>query len=98
MKDESWDCPVCDKHHSKPSYALPGQIDYKVDPDNPGRVKFNRSEKTDYDRYSGYKDDTLIKKGSPRTGPAVNKDGYPNGLFCSHCGFEQKIIVITKVK
>jgi len=90
-QDEGWVCPVCGKEHSKPHYAFDGQIDYMIDPDTEGRVLFNRAE-----RYGGLKGDTEYKYQSNETGPAIDKDGYPRGLFCSHCGFEQEIIVIKK--
>lgn len=91
-QDEGWECNTCGKQHSKAHYAFDGQIDHMVDPDTEGRILFNRAE-----RYgAGLKGDTEFKYQRDETGPAINKDGVPNGLFCSHCGFEQEIIVISK--
>ena len=91
-QDEGWKCPGCGKEHSKAHYAFPDQVDFMKDPNEEGRVKFNRA-----DSYGdGLKGDTPYKHQKKETGPAINKDGVPNGLFCSHCGWMQEIIVISK--
>jgi hypothetical protein len=38
--------------------------------------------------------DTPTKYNLPPTGDAKTRKGDDNGLFCSHCGFEQQVIVL----
>ena len=86
---QGWKCPSCGKEHSKPHYAYRGQVDETKKPLEPGRVKFNRAETFSND----LKGDTPTKYNVPETGDKKNRKGDDNGLFCSHCGFVQKIIV-----
>ena len=94
---KKWKCPNCDKDHAKPHFAFRNQIDLSKKLGAEGRVKFNR-EGSDMD-CGQKKSDTKIQTGLPSTGPAVVK-GIPQGLFCPHCGWVQKVIPIklTKVK
>lgn len=85
-----WKCPVCDKQHSKLHYPFADQLDAKKKPDEVGRVKYGREDKYDCDSFK--------EKGKPITGPAIDKDGNPNSLFCPHCGWIEEIILIVKTK
>lgn len=89
-----WKCPKCKKEHSKPHYAYRDQIDYSKKPLEEGRVKFNRAE-----TYSdALKGDTEFKANLPPTGDEKTRKGDDRGLFCSHCGFEQEVIVCINTK
>ena len=77
-----WTCPVCQKYHSKPHFALRGQIDHSKSPQQVGRVKTLREEK--------YNDCNVM-------GEFQKKSGRLNGLFCPHCGWVEEIINIQKV-
>ena len=83
---QSWVCPVstCGHKHTKPHYSLPGQIDYSVEPDKPGRILFNRRKK-DGDSLS---DDTPIDHSKPMKGEQFDEAGFQRPLYCSHCGYE----------
>ena len=89
--DKAWDCPACGKHHSKPHYAFPDQIDYKKKPSDKGRVRFDREVECNQ-----VKGDTPEIYGVKTTGPEINEDGHPTSLFCPHCGWEETLIVIVK--
>lgn len=89
MTEQGYKCPMCDAEHHKPHYAHKGQIDYKKQPLQEGRVKFNR-----VDSYGGKKYDTSWKDDLPNTGPRRDDNGEPNPLFCPHCGWEEEIIFI----
>jgi rubredoxin len=91
----SWTCPVCGKSHSKAHYAFPRQIDKKLEPDTPGRVKFDREDKGYCESAKG---DTKKKYGNKSTGQEFDKKGVPRPLFCPHCGWEQEQIIINKIK
>jgi hypothetical protein len=84
-----WKCPRCGKDHSKPHYAYRGQLDPTKKPEEEGRVKFNRVGLDGNLKY-----DTPTKYNLPPTGDAKTRKGDDNGLFCSHCGFEQQVIVL----
>ena len=89
---KSWVCPGCGKKHSKPHYSVPGQIDYTVKPDNPGRILFNRRKK-DGDMLS---DDTPIDMNKPQKGEQFDEDGFQRPLYCSHCGYEDDWEVLIR--
>ena len=91
MGEQGWKCPKCGKEHTKPHYAYRGQVDKNKDPLEEGRVKFNRVDTEGNRKY-----DTDWKHNLPSTGDAKDKHGDPNGLFCSHCGWEQRIIVLIR--
>ena len=87
----TWNCPNCQKDHTKPHFAFRGQVDLNCELGATGRVKFNR-EGSGMDCGQN-KADTPTKSGLPSTGPAVVK-GMPQGLFCPHCGYIQDVIKI----
>ena len=98
-----WRCPnyECGKKHSKLHYAFPDQIDHKKMVMEPGRVKYNREEGKSDNNCELFKGKTDIEKmdgDSKSTGPAFDKDGNPNPLFCPHCGWEEELIIILKTK
>lgn len=101
-----WKCPTygCEKEHSKLHYAFPDQIDRKKKPLEPGRVKYNREEGKGDKNCEAFKGDTDIDKmddytnDKNTTGPAFDKDGNPSPLFCPHCGWEEELVIILKVK
>lgn len=78
-----WICPTCGHQHSKPHFSFPGQINYKKEPNEIGRVKNHREEKGD--------------KCSTELGPIYDEKGLQRPLFCPHCGFEHPLIHIIKV-
>lgn len=89
-----WQCPECNKEHSKLHYPFPDQLDPKKKPDEVGRVKYGREDKYDCDSFKE-KVKGILK---PVTGPAKDKDGNPSPIFCPHCGFVEEIIIIVKTK
>lgn len=92
-----WTCPVCFKYHSKPHFAFPDQIDYSKKPQEVGRVKFNREgSQMSCDEPKKY--DTPVKVFPQATGDMKDEDGLQHPLFCPHCGWEEGIIQIIKVK
>lgn len=95
MKDDkSWLCPepTCAKHHSKPHYAFPDQVDLTKKPMEEGRVLYGREDGKGYPQCDIGKDGKMIKG----TGPDIDIDGYPAGLFCPHCGWIEDNLVIVK--
>lgn len=95
-----WTCPRCTHYHSKPHYALPGQIDYSLEPEEVGRVKWGREEK-----FSGCDSKEMLGKIPAKivklfkkksTGDQNKKNGNQRPIFCPHCGWEDTIICITK--
>jgi hypothetical protein len=107
-----WQCPnyECGKKHSKLHYAFPGQVDHKKMVMEEGRVKYGREEGKDI-ACGIMKDegamDKMKKLGKSimnkeeiesETGPAFDKDGNPSPLFCPHCGWEEELVIILKVK
>lgn len=92
---KSWTCPYCDRHHSKPHFAHPGQVDYTKEPAEVGRVIFNREDPQS--ACDSYKDDTKRKKEyEGKTGPDRDAAGIPTPLFCPHCGYIGEIVVLIK--
>lgn len=89
---KDWVCPKCGHKHSKPHYSLPGQIDYTVKPDTPGRILFNRRKK-DGDTLS---DDTPIDLTKPSKGEQFDEDDFQRPLFCPHCGYEDDWEVLIR--
>ena len=81
---KTWVCPECGHKHTKAHYSLPGQIDYTVEPANPGRILFNRRKK-DTDSLAG---DTPIDKSKASKGEQFDDAGFQRALFCPHCGYE----------
>lgn len=89
-----WECPVCNHNHSKRHYAYKDQIDEKKKPLDKGRVKFDREESCHQ-----LKGDTPEKYGiNDSTGPMFDEYGYPQPLFCPHCGWTQGMVIIIKTK
>jgi rubredoxin len=92
-----WTCPECKKYHSKPHFAYYGQIDYSKNTQEYGRVKFNREGSgMDCDDHKEY--DMPLKPMAEATGPQFGRTGKQRPLFCPHCGWEEVMIYITKVK
>lgn len=102
MKEDhkgSWQCPRCSKTHSKPHYAFPDQLDTEKKIEEPGKVKYGWEEKNYSDKSAGMsKPELRCDADKMETGPEFNKKGIPNGMFCPHCGWEQKVEVIVKIK
>jgi len=92
-----WTCPSCGKYHTKPHFAYPGQVNKLFEPLEEGRVKFNR-EGSDMDCEDAKKYDTPIKVMKEATGAQFKKDGNHRPIFCSHCGWLDTIICITKTQ
>ena len=90
-------CTICKKYNTKPHYAFTGQIDYSKQTREPGRVKFNR-EGSQMDCSGNDKYDTAYKEMKEFTGNDTKKNGGQAPLFCPHCGFEEEVINILKVK
>jgi hypothetical protein len=90
-----WDCPSCFKHHGKPHFAFPGQLDHSIPVGSYGRVKFNRANKNgddDLDYSQPIKKEYIGQQGNMILADQVQ------GLFCPHCGWEEHIInIIPKV-
>jgi transcription elongation factor Elf1 len=100
-----WTCPRCNKYHSKPHYAFPGQIDRTKEPKELGRVKWGREEnyadcdKPATDGYNGKIPAKVIKKfNTEKTGDQYKRNGNQKPLFCPHCGWEDTIICIVKTE
>jgi len=87
---ESWVCPGCGHEHSKPHYAVKGQIDETKQPSEKGRILFNRRNK--HDRLA---DDTPIDYSKPMKGEP-KENGIERSIFCPHCGFEADVIVLVR--
>lgn len=94
--DQWWQCPVseCGKTHSKPHYAFPDQLDMTKKSMQEGRVLYGREEGKGYDQCDAGKDGKMIKG----TGPPIDLDGHPAGLFCPHCGWLEDNVIIIKEK
>jgi len=90
-----WDCPKCLKHHGKPHFPHPGQIDYTKNPTDFGRVVFNRANKNGDDSldYS----QTVRSEFIGKQGPMI-LDNKIQGLFCPHCGWGEHVINIIPEK
>lgn len=86
-------CPACGKKHSKPHYSVPGQIDYTVKPNNPGRILFNRRKS----QGNSLSLDTPIDHSKPMKGEQFDALGVQRPLYCPHCGFEDEIEVVIKM-
>lgn len=98
--EESWECPNCNKIHSKPHYEKEGQIDRTKKVGQEGRMKFGRELK---DEPSGNNVDAKAdcKRDDMETGnPTENVNGVEvnKGLLCPHCGYVQETLNIIKVK
>ena len=97
-----WTCPICDKPHSKPHYAFPGQVDLNLAPEQEGRVKWGREDKSSIcdtpKEWVGLIPRRIINKFKKQsTGDQVKKNGGQVPLFCPHCGWIDDIINILKV-
>lgn len=91
-----WTCPSCNKYHSKPHFPHPGQIDESRQPNDPGRVTFNRANKNgdnDLDKAWPIKKEYIGKQAL-----MMLDNGTIQGLFCPHCGWKEEIINLIKVK
>ncbi len=88
----SWVCPRCGHKHTKAHYSLPGQLDYTIEPDKPGRILFNRRKK-DTDSLS---DDTPIDNSKPSRGEQFDDDGFQRPIFCPHCGYEDDWTMVIR--
>ena len=90
-----WTCPGCQKFHTKPHYAYPGQVDESLPIKAEGRVKFNREGSQ-----MGCDDmkelDMPIKVMKEATGEQFKKNMTHRPLFCPHCGWVDTIICIVK--
>ena len=91
---KDWSCPSCTKYHSKPHFAWPGQVDESKNPQDVGRVVFNRANKNGDDSldYSQTVKKNLIGKQAPM----ISEDGLVQGMFCPHCGWLEHIINIIQ--
>jgi len=87
-----WQCPECNKKHSKPHFALAEQIDYGRRPGEKGRVLFNRRQKDDMLDYSN-----PIRDDVPSNGEPFDEEGFQRPLYCPHCGFEDEWIIIKRI-
>ena len=88
----NWVCPSCGKKHSKAHYSVPGQIDPDKNPGEPGRVLFNRRKA----RANELSLDTPIDHSKPMKGEPLDENGLPRGIYCPHCGYEDKLEVMVK--
>ena len=98
---KSWTCKSCGKHHSKPHFAFPDQIDEKKKPGDYGRIKFGREAKDETNTNNlGEKSD--CKRSDMETGPQFEVDDCNNlvqkPLICPHCGFVDDVQNIVKTK
>ena len=102
MKEDhgkGWECPRCNKYHSKPHYKFPDQLDTEKKESEPGKVKYGWEKKGGYDSAPEMtRPELTCDSKKMETGPEFDKKGIPNGMFCPHCGWEQKVEVIIKVK
>ena len=95
-----WTCPAlqggCGKQHSKPHFPWPGQIDESKNPNDMGRVTFNRASKDGSDVLD--ESQPIKKEFVGKQAPMKLNDGSVQGLFCPHCGWKEDIINLIKVK
>ncbi len=95
----SWTCPRCSKTHSKPHYAFPDQLDTEKDVSQPGKVKYGWEKKCYSDSAPEMdRPELTCESKKMETGPEFDKKGIPSPLFCPHCGWQQEVVVLVKVK
>ncbi|NOJ30325.1 MAG: hypothetical protein DA328_09190 [Nitrososphaeraceae archaeon] len=87
-----WKCPSCNKVHSKPHFAFPDQVDETKKPNELGRIKSVFKRERDEFGNKVTCEQYVKQQG---TGP-VTIDGKQAPLFCSHCGWHDDLIYITK--